>query len=216
MDARAVTTPVGAIDALVSQRRAQGWAQLVTVPGGERRQLVEAHCAEASTVSVTVQPQPGKSVDFADLAGDLIIETRIGEAVRTRVFPTRWAGTSTNVPSGITRVYFASSSGLDVTLSAQIAPGIATIEHVSKWVIAPAAPAQLAVAPLPFARTVTVGPVSADLHIISPSGLNLDVYPGSQPNRAAIAVTVPALARLVIAAVGPNPVDVCLTYEIES
>lgn len=210
-----MSTPVGAIDALVSQRRAQGWAQLVTVPGGERRQLVEAHCAEASTVSVTVQPQPGKSVDFADLAGELIIETRIGEAVRTRTFPTRWAGTSTNVPSGITRVYFQSSSGLDVTLSAQIAPGIATIEHVAKWVVVPGA-GTLTVAPLPFARTVTVGPVSADVHIISPSGLTLDVYPGSTANRAAIAVTVPALAQLTLAAVGANPIDVALTYEIES
>ena len=215
MGARPVTTPVGAIDALVSQRRAQGWAQLVTVPGGERRQLVEAHCAEASTVSVTVQPQPGKSVDFADFAGELIIETRIGEAVRTRTFPTRWAGTSTNVPSGITRVYFASASGLDVTLSAQIAPGIATIEHVAKWVVVPGA-GTLVVQPLPFARTVTVGPVSADLHIISPSGATLDVYPGSQANRAAIAVTVPALAKLTLAAVGANPIDVALSYEIES
>ena len=209
------TTAVGEIAALVSQRRAQGWAQLVTVPGGERRQLVEAHCTEPSVVSVTVQPAPGKAAALADAAGEIVVETRIGEAVRTRVFPTRFAGTSTNVPSGITRVFFQSVSGLDVQLSVQICPGIATIEHVSKWVLVPGA-GTLTVAPLPFARTVTVGPVSADLHILSPSGLTLDVYPGSQPNRAAIAVTVPALASLTLAAVGANPIDVALTYEIES
>jgi len=208
-------TSVGYIAELVTARRAQGWAQNTTVAQGNRVQLVEAHCAEPSVVSVTVSPQPGKSGALGDVAGDIVIETRIGEAVRTRRFPTRFAGVSTNVPSGITRVFYEClTAGADVRISTQIAPGIATIEHVAKWVSVPAT-GTLDVEPIPFARTVTVGPVNAQITVASPlGGAAIDVF--TSPGGGSKTVTVAALATLTLANANPNAAAVSLSYEVTS
>lgn len=207
-------TPVGSIDELVSSRRAQGWRVKVQVGASTRSQLVEVHCAEASTISVTFEAPPGKSPSVCDDTGTVDVETRIGEAIRTRSFPTRFAGISTNVPSGITRIFLTSTIAGDWTGSVQVSPGIATQERIAVWAQI-AGGAAIVVPVLPFARLVTVGATDRALMVATPSG-NIDVYPPSELVPRVVQVTIPALAFTSITNTTPNATSACLIYEIQS
>ena len=190
-------TAVGAVQALVSQRRAQGWKQ--SIPANVRKQLAEVHATEPSVVSVVILPTPGNAPGTVDDAGHIELETRIGEAVRTRVFATRWAGMALNVPSGITRVFAAADFQKSLECYVQQAPGFTTLEHQVEQVYLAGA-AVVTLTPPPFARSVEIYAATIDVRVQLPFVSDAYLYtPSGNPGGRASTGTFPALATVAVA-----------------
>ena len=190
-------TPVGSIQALVSQRRAQGWRQ--TIPPLVRKQLVEVHAQEASVCSITVLPTPGNAPSTVDDAGTLTIETRIGEALRTRSFRSRWAGQAFNVPSGITRIWCEADFQKTLETYVQMAPGFSSLEHQVEQVFLAGA-AVITLTPPPFSRSVTIYAATIDVRVQLPFASDAYLYtPSGNPGGRASTGTFPALASVSVA-----------------
>ena len=169
----------------VTERTRQGWRASITASINDERQLVEVHAREASVLSVSFDLRAGVNVDDG---GRIIVETRIGEAVRRRSLWARNQGFALNVPAGVTRV-FCQGFTKPYTSFIQMAPGITTTERVGKVIVIPAAGANIQVSP-ELARLVKVTALVGPIEVVVPLGAVPLVAPQS--------IEIPAYAETTV------------------
>jgi hypothetical protein len=153
---------------LTSTRRTQGWSVVMPASPGES-QLVLAETMEPSVVSMRFDNPPGGGPSPLDDAGTIVVETRVGEAVRRRTLAIRAVGIAVNVPAGVQRVLCASLAK-SYTAWVQVSPGITTTENLGQLVSIAAGGNPIVPAP-EFARSVVVTAVVGVVDVVAPFGV---------------------------------------------
>lgn len=154
----------------VTARTRQGWRASITPSTEDRKQVAEVHAKEASVVTVAFDGSGGADIDDA---GFIIAETRIEEAVRTRVFSARRQGFAFNVPAGVTRL-FCQGFAKPYTAFVQMAPGMTTTERVGASYRISAYSVNAYETPA-FARLVTVVCMSQTVFVAGPGGTEVEL-----------------------------------------
>lgn len=187
----------------VTQRTKQGWRASIVASTSDPRQLCEVHAEAASTLSIKFDVPGGSSIDDA---GQIVVETRVDEAVRTRTFPARRQGFALNVPAGVTRAFCVGFSK-PYNVFIQLVPGLVTTEHLGITSTVVAAGTITQVTP-EFARTVRVTCLRGTVAINVPGGVYTLAAPGDS-------IEMPAYADTTVAeASGINAATVAFSYEV--
>ena len=187
-------------------QKQQGWRGKIPATKSDTLQLTEMEAAKPSVISVSCLVGAGVVIDDQ---GTLTVQTRVQEALRTRVFRLRNQGFAANVPAGITRVFVDGAFFSEVNVYVLLSEGVVTTESMGNSFEILAGLTNSQVTPA-YARTVTVKVLTGSVRVLVKGGGFVTLTVGGVEE-----VTIAAYATTEITeATGVNAASVSVVWEV--